>query len=141
MATHPPHNTAEEALIELNIKIGEAEERRDEAFLAGILADDLKFRRANGAVVDKAAYLAALREPANTYEYVRCEDVEAHVYENTAVVALKVRAKGARGGMPFEGTFRNIRVFLKQPGGQPDWRCYMWFNERIQVTQATGQQG
>jgi hypothetical protein len=92
------------------------------------VADDLSFRRANGAIVDKAAYLAGIQDPDNTYEYLHSEDVQASVYETTAVVSLRVRAKGMRGGAPFEGTFRNIRVFLRQPA----WQCTMWFNVRIE---------
>ncbi len=127
-------NTPEQDLVDLNIKIGEAEKQRDEGFLGSILADDLKFRRANGTVVDKVTYLAGVQDVNNTYEYLHSEDVESTVYENTAIVALRVRAKGVKGGTPFEGTFRNIRLFLNQPDKQPVWQCYMWFNARIQDT-------
>ena len=130
------NETDEQDLIELNSKIGEAEMKRDIVFLAGILADDLRFRRANGTIVDKMAYLAGVRDPANTYEYLHSEDVQASVYETTAVVSLRVRAKGMRGGTPFEGTFRNIRVFLRQPDKQPAWQCTMWFNVRIEDEKA-----
>ena len=125
-------NTPEQDLIDLNIKIGEAETQRDEGFLSGILADDLRFRRANGAIVEKATYLADLQDLNNTFEYLHSKDVQAIVYENTAIVTLRVQAKGTRGGKPFEGTFRNIRLFLNQPDKQPAWQCYMWFNARIQ---------
>lgn len=127
-------NTPEQDLIDLNIKIGEAETQRDEGFLSGILADDLRFRRANGTIVDKATYLAGVQDINNTYEYLHAEDVQTIVYENTAVVSLRVRSKGMRGVTPFEGTFRNIRLFLNQPDKDknPVWQCYMWFNARLQ---------
>lgn len=125
------NKTVEQDLIELNSKIGEAELKRDTIFLAGILADDLRFRRANGTIVEKATYLAGVQDPANIYDYLYSENVQASVYETTAVVALRVRAKGMRSDTPFEGTFRNIRVFLRQPDKQPVWQCTMWFNVRI----------
>jgi hypothetical protein len=126
------NKTDEQDLIELNIKIGEAELKRNAIFLAGILADDLKFRRANGTIVDKTAYLTGVQDPANIFDYLYSEDVQVSVYETTAVVALRVRAKGMRSGTPFEGTFRNLRVFLRQPA----WQCTMWFNVRIEDEKA-----
>jgi hypothetical protein len=127
-------NTPEQDLVDLNIKIGEAEAQRDAGFLGSILADGLKFRRANGTIVDKLTYLADLQDRKNTFEYLHSEEVQSTVYENTAIVALLVRAKGTKGGTPFEGTFRNIRLFLNEPDKQPVWQCYMWFNARIQDT-------
>jgi hypothetical protein len=79
----------------------------------------------------KATYLTGVQDPGNSYEYLHSEDVEANVYENTAVVSLRVRAKGMRGGKPFEGVFRNIRVFLQHQDSPDGWQCVMWFNERI----------
>jgi len=130
--------TTEQDLIDVNIKIGEAEKQRDAVYLSTKLADNLRFRRANGTIVDKETYLADLQDLNNTYEYLYSEDVQATVYENTAVVSLRVRAKGTRGGTPFEGIFRNIRLFLNQPDKDknPVWQCYMWFNARIQDMQA-----
>lgn len=63
-------NDIENELIELNIKIGEAEKQRQEDFLKGVLADDLIFRRASGKVVNKVEYLADLVNPDNKYEYL-----------------------------------------------------------------------
>jgi hypothetical protein len=59
-------SNAEKELIDLNIKIGEAEKCRNKHFLKRILADDLIFRRANGKVVNKRKYLADLVKPGNT---------------------------------------------------------------------------
>jgi hypothetical protein len=119
-------------LQELNVKIGEAEKGRDADFLRTVLADDLYFRRASGVVVDRATYLVDLAKPENTYEYLVSEDVAVTVYESTAVASLRVRAKGTKDNTPFEGVYRNTRLFLKQPEG---WRCAVWFNTRIEPPQ------
>jgi hypothetical protein len=77
-----------------------------------------------------------VQDPNNIYEYLHSEDVQASVYENTAAVSLRVRAKGTRGGTPFQGAFRNIWVFMKQPDSPDGWQCHMWFNARIEDERA-----
>ena len=46
-------------LAQLNVEIGVAETNGDRAFLDGILAEQLAFRRASGAVVDRPAVFVA----------------------------------------------------------------------------------
>jgi hypothetical protein len=130
-------NDIENELIELNIKIGEAEKQRQEDFLKGVLADDLIFRRASGKVVNKVEYLADLVNPDNKYEYLISEDVQPTVfdvqptvYEDVVTVSLLVRAKGQLETKEFEGVYRNIRIFLKNEN--KGWQCVVWFNTVIQ---------
>jgi hypothetical protein len=61
--------TEDQALIELNTQIAEAENQRKADFLDKVLSEALRFRRASGVVVDKATYLADLKDPSNTYDY------------------------------------------------------------------------
>jgi hypothetical protein len=103
----------EKELIERNIRIGESERLRDEDFLNAVLANDFIFRRADGEVVNKEKYLADLRNPNNTFEYLISDDLKATVFEGVAVVTLRVRAKGKHEIISFEGTYRDIRLFLK----------------------------
>ncbi len=117
----------EKELIELNMRIGEAEKQRDEDFLKRVLSDDLIFRRASGKIVNKQEYLESLKNPANTFDYLYSEDVKPIVYEGVAVVSLRVRAKGKRGPDTFEGNFRNIRLFVENQ----EWQCAVWFNTTI----------
>jgi hypothetical protein len=127
-----PQPAAEQELINLNMDIGEAEKQRDSDFLGSVLSDALKFRRANGTIVDKSTYLDDLQKPDNTYEYLISEDIEVQVYERVAVVTLRVRAKGTRVAKPFEGIFRNVRIFLKEQDKKPAWQLHFWFNVRIE---------
>lgn len=115
-------------LIGLNVLIGEAELNRDENFLRDILADDLVFRRANGSVVTKREYLEELVKPENTYEYLYAENIRSQVKDDTALISLNVRAKGKRGEKEFEGTFRNLRVFVRK---EKNWECVIWHNTRL----------
>lgn len=123
----------EEELTQLNIAIGEAEKRRDDAALKCILANDLIFRRASGVVVDKATYLEELLKPENTYSYLCSEivDIKLSELQNIAIVTLHVYAKGKRGKNLFEGVYRNIRFFQK---GEQGWQCHAWFNEPLEYS-------
>ncbi len=118
-------------LCDLAHLMGEAEKSRDVAFFETLLAEKLTFRRASGAVVDKATYLKDLQNPANTYDLLESEEVSATVLEGVAVVTLLVRAKGMREGNPFAGVFRNIRIFVHEPDKQQPWQLNAWFNVRV----------
>lgn len=119
------------ALIEMNVRMADEEKRGKDGtpFLDSVLDDALIFRRANGQVVGKAEYLEGLANPGNTYEYLRADAVEVALYEDTAVVSLRIAAKGVRAGQEFEGIFRNTRLFLYRKDG---WRCALWFNTLAQ---------
>ena len=115
-------------LIGLNVLIGEAELNRDENFLRDVLADELVFRRANGSIVTKDEYLAELKKPENTYEFLTAENIKAQVKDENALVSLVVRAKGKRGEKEFEGKFQNLRVFVSK---DKNWQCMIWHNTRL----------
>jgi uncharacterized protein DUF4440 len=113
-------------LTDLNREMGRAENERDTQFLAEHLAEGLVFRRGDGSVIDKKTYLAGLASPENTYEFIHIEDVEVLGYgEDTALVSLRIWAKGRRSGKDFEGIYRNTRLFLRLGD---KWQCALWFN-------------
>jgi hypothetical protein len=126
---HENDHDAQERLKVLNLEIGEAEKRRDARWLRSVLADELYFKRASGDVNDRATYLADLLKPENSFESLKSESVDVTVYETTAVVSLRVRAKGKRGEKSFDGVFRNTRLFYKEPEG---WKCVVWYNVPIE---------
>src|SRR6266481_3714212 len=115
-------------LISLNERIGEAEKSRDAEFLKSALSDGLRFRRANGTIVDKAIYLDDLKKPGNTTDELHSTDIVPTIYGNLAVVELLVAMKGMRCGNKLDGVFRNIRIFLDEPQKQPRWQLHSWFN-------------
>lgn len=118
-------------LIETVIGMGEAERRGDIEALGRVLDDGLRFRRASGQVVTKEEFLKDLQDPGNTFDCLESEVVDVTVYENQAIVVLIVRAKGTRGGKPFAGAFRNVRLFIRDPGEtEAAWRCALWLNAK-----------
>lgn len=120
----------EQDLIDLNRRVGEAEKQRDETYLSEILADDLVFRRASGDIVGKQDYLKGIRDRNNTYSHLESLDIEAKIKDQVAVVTLRVNVVGMRGGKPFSGSFRNIRVFRKEAKSKHGWQCYVWINSK-----------
>jgi len=120
-----------EELISLNERIGEAERTGDAEFLKSVLSDNLRFRRANGTIVDKAIYLDDLTKPGNITDELRSTDIVPTVYEDLAVVVLLVAVKGMRCGNKLDGVFRNIRIFLDEPDKRPRWQLHSWFNVRV----------
>jgi len=118
----------EKELSRLNEDFGDAEKQKDERFFRRVLAKGLTFRRADGSRVGKDEYLKALVDPSTSYERLEASDVEAIAFDKrTALVSLRVDAKGTRSGASFEGSFRNTRLFVKERGS---WRCAVWFNSR-----------
>lgn len=111
-------------LCDLAHRMGEAEKSRDAEFFEALLAEQLTFRRANGAIVDKTTFLRDLLNPENTYHMLESEDISATVYEGIAVVTLLVTAKGTREGKSFAGVFRNIRIFVHEPDKQQPWQLH-----------------
>ena|SRR5467141_2558443 len=123
-------------LLEINRKIGEAELRSDEKFLKQVLAEDLQFRRASGAVVDRDTYFKGVADPANTYAYSHSDDFQLFGVGDSVVVGLLVWAKGVRGKgtpepKPFSAVYRNIRIFHRDSTAAHGWLCNFWFNDQI----------
>jgi KAP family P-loop domain/Domain of unknown function (DUF4440) len=117
----------EKELIELNIRIGEAEKELNEAFLERVLADDLILRRASGKIENKKEYLESVRNPDSKFEYLISQDVKPTIYGNVAIVRLRVRVRGLRGRRRFDGIYSSVRFFIKNQG----WQCVVWFNSEL----------
>jgi hypothetical protein len=108
-----------------NLEIGVAEQNRDLDFLDAALHNDLVFRRADGSIVGKEAYLRSV--DTRTYYSISTEVLDVDEASDSAVVTAIVTARGTADGKPFGGTFRNVRAFI---GGKGRWRCLMWINTR-----------
>jgi hypothetical protein len=112
--------------------LGQAEKDKDPVFFGAILAETLQFRRANGTIVDKATFISDLVKPENRNDELTSDQIKVQLYgSNLAVVTLRVKFSGLRGGQQTKGIFRNIRIFRREPGTQGPWLLHFWFNERI----------
>ena len=102
-------------LTEVNRAFATAEFVTDAEFFRRHLADALRFRRANGKVVDKGTFLKDLATPGNANERLDAEQIEVLPYgDDLALCSVLVRFKGTRGGTAVDGV----------------WRCALWFNTK-----------
>jgi glyoxylase I family protein len=115
----------------LNLEIGEAERNHDVDSLRDVLHDELVFRRADGILVGKDAYLADL--PNRAYDELTVEVADLEERDESAVVTVMVSVRGTAHGQPFGGTFRNVRTFVKADDG---WQCRFWINTRAGIRTA-----
>ena len=117
----------EAELTELNHLIAELEQRRDAAAvrrLDALVAPDLVFRRANGAVVGKPGFLAGLDGPS-PFSSRRSEDVVVCLVGTRALVTLVVVTTAPDGSV---ARYRNVRVWERRDDG---WSLSVWFNEEL----------
>jgi len=109
--------TEDEVLRALNTRVNEAENSGDRDFLAGILAPELAFLRADGKTVDDGGRFlqkVARREP---YE-LTFEQVE--VLGTRAIVKCVVTRGKER--------VHNVRLFVRLEGR---WKLLAWANEQL----------
>ena len=110
-----------DALEQLNIEIGDAETNGEGERLAGWIASELAFRRADRATIDnRAAFLSKVKQsdPRET----KVESID--VYGDRAVVKCIVTVKKATG----DERFHNLRLFVRHDG---EWKILGWANEPI----------
>jgi hypothetical protein len=101
-------------LAQLNVDLGVAETNGDRAFLDNAIAQQLAFSRANGEMVDRARYLAALAQsdPRDT-------DIESiQLYGDRAIVTCIVTLRRTDGKRP---RFHNARTAA-------GWKLLGWAN-------------
>jgi catechol 2,3-dioxygenase-like lactoylglutathione lyase family enzyme len=114
----------------VNELILEGERTSTPKVMEDVVAEDLVFRRAGGALVGKDAYLDSVK----TTKYTR---LEAHLLAahqatpeegpETAVVSVLVDARVLRqDGTVNEGLYTNLRMFVR--GGPKGWLLRAWLN-------------
>jgi hypothetical protein len=118
---------ADRALVELNVKIAEWEQRRDKDAVKRLdesLSSELVFRRADRTVVSKKAFMDALGKPG-PFTKRESRDVSLTISGERALVTLIVVATKIDGSL---GRYRNIRVFFRREGA---WQLEVWFNDDL----------
>ena len=109
--------TDDETLRLLNARINDAENAGDRDFLAGTLAPELAFLRADGKTVDDGGRFLQKAAPRAPCE-LTVEHVE--ILGTRAIVKCVVTCGKDR--------FHNVRLFVRLEG---HWRLLGWANERL----------
>lgn len=111
-------------LERLNERVATMERQRGakaKAWFRKVLSDQLVFRRANGTVIDKQAFLKGLDSP-NPFVSRRTEGIRVMPLDDRALVTLIVHTNKADGTA---NRYRNIRLFSKQA---KSWTMEVWYN-------------
>lgn len=110
----------EAALAALDARYQTAVERNDVATMNALLADDFVLVDGDGDAHSKAELIAEASSGKNRYTLQ--DDVERTVrlYDATAVITAKIRAKGSEGAEPVDYTLWFSSTWTHTPAG---WRC------------------
>ncbi len=88
----------------------------DVAALDELIADTLVFTMIDGSVLGKEDDLAAHRSRALTIALLEPSDQRIQMYDDVAIVAVRMHMRGTYGGSDFEGMNRYTRVWLQTQG-------------------------
>ena len=114
-----PERQADTRILEdLNLRIGDAENRGDRDWLAGILAPHLAFQRADPArtVDNESQFLDKLKSGGS--RVTRIESIR--FYGERAIVTCIV--------IVGKESYHNLRLFVRREG---EWKLLGWANEPV----------
>ena len=118
-ATKP--NGEEGRIIALESAWDQAEQNKDAAALANLLADNIVYVDYDGSISTKQQLLAEVKSPDVTGEQINNEGVTVHMQGNIVAVSTGIyRDKGMEKGKPFSRRGRFTNVWLNQNG---KWEC------------------
>jgi len=106
----------EQAVRQLLKELSAALSRNDIAALDRIYADGYTLTNEDGVVLPKAPRLAAIKSGELKFESVVFDDVNVHLYGNTAVAMYRVTSKSQVKGQEAGGQFRGTVTLVKIKG-------------------------
>jgi ketosteroid isomerase-like protein len=107
-------------IIALENSWNQAELHNDAHAVDMLLADDFVMTVAEGNTLNKAALLASVRDTSYHPDVLQSENMEVHMYGNTAVVTGSYLEKGKEKGKAYERRGRFTDTWINFSG---EWRC------------------
>ena len=107
-------------IIALESAWDQAEQNKDAAALANLLADNIVYVDYDGSISTKQQFLAEVKSADMTGEQINNEGVTVRLYGNVAVSTGIYRDKGMEKGKPFSRRGRFTNVWMNQNG---KWEC------------------
>jgi len=98
----------------------QAEEHKDASALDALLADTLVYVDYDGTYMNKAQFMAAIKEPTLHPEQIVNEAMTAHIYNDSAVVTGIYHEKGISAGKPYLRRGRFTDTWVRVNG---TWQC------------------
>lgn len=114
-------NGEEGRIIALESAWDQAEQNKDAAALANLLADNIVYVDYDGSISTKQQLLADVKSADITGEQINNEGVTVHLHGNNVAVSTGIyRDKGMEKGKAFSRRGRFTNVWLNQNG---KWEC------------------
>src|SRR2546425_6949721 len=113
---------AQEAILELERRFGEAMIRNDADAIGRLLSDDWIIIDPDGGVIDRSRFLAVIKSGALRHEAMDSEDIRVRTYPNTATVTAVTHTRTKYLDKEFNTHERATDVFAKQNGR---WQCVL----------------
>ncbi len=118
----PPEELSADAskLIALENAWNQAQLHHDSRALSGLVSDSFVYTDYDGTVMNKAQFLADLKDPDYRASLIANEDTRVISYPNAAIVVGTYHTKGTYKRQPFEhyGRFTDTWMYLNNT-----WRC------------------
>ena len=103
-------------ITDLYTRYVHAADDRDTAALDRIYDDGYTFVGDTGGLTTKAERLAAFKSGEMKFESISFDDVNIHIYGDTAVATFSVTSKYAPGVKSLGGKFMTTATFIKRKG-------------------------
>ncbi|HTC63956.1 MAG TPA: nuclear transport factor 2 family protein [Candidatus Saccharimonadales bacterium] len=99
----------------------DAAHNRDTGTMAWLFADDFVEIHPGGEIVDKKEQIEQIQDPTRKIEEIHPDDIDVrYVSPDVAMLLDTTTIRGLSGGVNYNGTYKVIRVFVKQQGR---WRA------------------
>jgi hypothetical protein len=113
-------NTDASKLVALENAWNQAQLHHDSEALETLVASDFVYTDYDGTVMNRAAFLKDLKDPAFRATLITNDDVKVHMYSSGAVVFGSYHTKGTYNGKPVDhrGRFTDTWVYRDKA-----WQC------------------
>ncbi len=107
-------------LIAMENAWNQAQLHRDSKAINEMVADTFVYTDTDGTVMNKAKFMADIKNPSVVTTVVANRDVEVYLYSDVAIVTGEYRAKGKYKGEPFDHRGRFTDTWILASGR---WQC------------------
>jgi ketosteroid isomerase-like protein len=99
---------------------------KDEAAIAGNMAEDFRIIDRRGNIEGKKAFVDGILDPKLTIDPYTVEDFEVRIYGDTALLSGRSNMTGTYEGTPFKSNYRYIDIYVRKGG--------VWKIVSVQIT-------
>ena len=114
--------TVQDQLQKLEADWTQAILRNDAAAIGEFVSDDWIIIGPDGAIIERARFLAVIASGELAHDSMESEDVRVRVYGDAAVLSAKTKSTGRFQGHPFSTHERSTSVYAKIDG---NWQCVL----------------